>query len=108
VDVRVRMHLDGLMSPGIITHSDAAFVVVLAVAMTVYLGAPPAWHSDLAQAECEQLVVDRLDGQPGDATAEWEVLPVAHWECYSGDERVASLGWSVDESTSDDAEIYSD
>jgi hypothetical protein len=76
-------------------HTEAAFAVMLAVALTVYLGAPPAWHADFAQAECEQFVVDRLDGEPGDATARWEMLPSAHWAGSSGSDRVASLGWIV-------------
>jgi hypothetical protein len=105
VEVAIPVYLDGHMSFEITTRPEAAFVVMLAVALTVYLGAPPAWHADLAQTECEHLVVERLDGQPGDATAQWEILPSAHWECYSDARPIASLGWRVRESASDDAEL---
>lgn len=78
----------------------ALFIVV---PLTVYLGGPPLWSHSLAQAECVEVVENRLGEDPASAKATWVHLPIAHWACASDGRQVADLGWWVTQSTSDSA-----
>ena len=85
--------------------AEAVFLLLLVVGATVYLAAPPALEADLAQTQCEQLVVDRLDGVATDAEASWERLPFAHWSCAESDTEVADFGWWASDSSGTEATL---
>jgi hypothetical protein len=85
--------------------SDLIFAVLLAVPLTVYLGAPPVWSHSLAQTECEQLVVDRLAGTPASAHASWNFLPTAHWICEYNGRPAADFGWWVTDTSNVNATL---
>jgi hypothetical protein len=84
---------------------ELVFALIVALPLTVYLAAPPMWSSSLAQTECEELVVTRLDGAVTSAKASWDYLPIARWDCTVDGRRVADFGWWVTQNSSVDAKL---
>jgi hypothetical protein len=85
--------------------APAAALLMLVVPMTVYLAAPTTLDGDVAQAQCERLVTERLDGSALDAKAQWELLPAAHWSCTTHGNEVADFGWWAGDSSAIDATL---
>jgi len=83
----------------------AAALLLLVIPMTVYLAAPTTLDADVAQQQCERLVVDRLEGTTLDARAHWELLPAAHWTCSLRGRAVADFGWWAGDSSAADAPL---
>ena len=79
--------------------ASAAFLILFAVPLTVYLGAPPIVNRGIALEECEQLVETRLTGSPDAVEVRWTLLPLAQWECVADGQVVAGLGWYATSTT---------
>ncbi|GAB2464865.1 hypothetical protein HD599_000072 [Conyzicola lurida] len=75
----------------------ASVALAVVVLFTVLLAAPPFMQDDEAQADCGDLVADRLNGEAGDAEAEWQYLPAPHWQCEWRGVPAAELGWWADD-----------